>query len=249
MNFLLLECVHYLTLTIELITQPEITRRETILLLLAYNKDKPKSISEIKEIGKENGLRMIEKWNVANILSRSEGLCTKLKAGWIITSMGLEIVYGLIPNRPQSIQGISSVLSDLLEKIEDSNTKEFLKEAAFCFDSGCYRAASVLSWVGAISILYEYIVNHKLDDFNKEATRRNPKWQRAKNSDDLSRMKEKEFLDTISAISVIGKNVKQELEQCLTLRNGCSHPNSLKLGENRVASHIETLILNVYLRF
>ena len=45
---------------------------------------------------------------------------------------------------------------------------------------------------------------------------------------------------------MIGKNVKDELESCLKLRNACGHPNSLKIGEHRVASHIESLILNVY---
>jgi len=43
--------------------------------------------------------------------------------------------------------------------------------------------------------------------------------------------------------------VRQELEGCLKLRNGCGHPNSLKLGENKVAAHLETLILNVFAKF
>jgi hypothetical protein len=62
-------------------------------------------------------------------------------------------------------------------------------------------------------------------------------------------MKEADFLVIIEAIAVIGKNVRQELEGCLKLRNGCGHPNSLKLGENKVAAHLETLILNVFAKF
>lgn len=234
---------------IELIAQPGITRQETILLILAFNKEQPKPVSKIREIGNECGLRTIDKWNVSTILSRSNGMCTKIIEGWIITSIGKKAISSLIPKQAPNIQSVSTSLNELLDEVEDHDTKEFLKEAAFCFDSKCYRAAIVLSWVGAISILHEYILRHKLEEFNKEASRRNPKWQRAKNRDDLSRMKEKEFLDTISAISIIGKNVKQELEQCLTLRNGCGHPNSLKVGQNRVAAHIETLILNIYSRF
>jgi hypothetical protein len=45
---------------------------------------------------------------------------------------------------------------------------------------------------------------------------------------------------------MIGKNVKQELEACLKLRNACGHPNSLKIGSHKVAAHLETLALNVY---
>jgi hypothetical protein len=82
--------------------------------------------------------------------------------------------------------------------------------------------------------------------FNVVAGRRDPKWRQAKNRDDLAGMKEYDFLQVLAAISLIGKSVKTELETCLRLRNGCGHPNSLKIGENRVAAHLETLIQNVF---
>jgi len=69
------------------------------------------------------------------------------------------------------------------------------------------------------------------------------------NSDGLARMKEHDFLDVLESISLIGKNVKQELQQSLQLRNACGHPNSLKIGVNKVSSHIEILILNVFSKF
>jgi hypothetical protein len=100
--------------------------------------------------------------------------------------------------------------------------------------------------VGAVAVLQDHVIANHLAAFNAEAARRDPKWKAAKNRDDLSRMKEYDFLQVLEAISVIGKNVKQELEGCLKLRNGCGHPNSMKIGEHRVAGHIETLILNVY---
>jgi hypothetical protein len=63
-------------------------------------------------------------------------------------------------------------------------------------------------------------------------------------------MKEHDFLDVLNAIGVLGKNVKQELQNnCLQLRNSCGHPNSFKVGEHRVAAHIETLIQNVFSKF
>uniref|UniRef100_UPI001C09C1CE hypothetical protein n=1 Tax=Acinetobacter baumannii TaxID=470 RepID=UPI001C09C1CE len=63
------------------------------------------------------------------------------------------------------------------------------------------------------------------------------------------RMKEAEFLDRIAAIGMIGKNVKAQLLAGLNLRNGCGHPNSLKVGANAVAAHIEMLLLNVFDKF
>ncbi len=34
-----------------------------------------------------------------------------------------------------------------------------------------------------------------------------------------------------------------------TRRNGCGHPNSLKIGANTAAHHIEILLLNVFQKF
>jgi hypothetical protein len=62
-------------------------------------------------------------------------------------------------------------------------------------------------------------------------------------------MKEFEFLQVLVGISVLGKNVKEELEVCLKLRNGCGHPNSLVVGEHKTSAHLETLIQNVYTCF
>lgn len=62
-------------------------------------------------------------------------------------------------------------------------------------------------------------------------------------------MKESIFLDILESISVIGNDVKKELKKCLDLRNSCGHPNSLVIGENRVAAHVEILILNVFSKF
>jgi hypothetical protein len=53
------------------------------------------------------------------------------------------------------------------------------------------------------------------------------------------------FLQVLSAISILGKNVKDELETCLKLRNGCGHPNSFVVGAHKASSHVETPIQNI----
>ncbi|MEJ2653513.1 MAG: hypothetical protein P8173_17520, partial [Gammaproteobacteria bacterium] len=136
-----------------------------------------------------------------------------------------------------------------LHNLKNPDTRAFVEEAIRCYEAGSLRAAVVLSWVGAVSVLYAHVHKSKLADFNIEAQRRFAKWRLAKTADDLARMNEHDFLAVLDSISVFGKSVKQELEVCLRLRNGCGHPNSLKVGENRVAAHLETLILNVFSRF
>jgi hypothetical protein len=106
-----------------------------------------------------------------------------------------------------------------------------------------------MSWLAAVNILHKEVVANHLSAFNAEARRIDSRWRDARNTDDLGRMGEAELLDRIAAISVIGKNVKEELQKALKLRNGCGHPNSLRISANMTASHLELLLLNVFDRY
>jgi hypothetical protein len=147
------------------------------------------------------------------------------------------------------VDTIASDLRNKLASIQNKATVVFLEEAVGCYEHGFYRASIVLSWSGAILLLYNRVVDHHLDVFNAEASRRDNKWKPAKNTDDLGLMKEWAFLDVLEYISVIGKNVKQQLQNALTLRNACGHPASLRIEQRIAAAHMETLILNVFERF
>lgn len=145
-----------------------------------------------------------------------------------------------------------NVANDLraeLAKIVDSNTRAFVEEAICCYEAGLHRSAVVMSWIAAVDVLHKHVCNSYLAVFNAEVSRVDAKWKAAKTPDDLGRMGEAELLDRLAAISVLSKNVKAELKNCLDRRNGCGHPNSLKLGTNTVAHHIEILLLNVFKKF
>jgi hypothetical protein len=144
---------------------------------------------------------------------------------------------------------IATDLRSELAKIKNATTRAFAEEAIKCYEDNLYRSAVVMSWLSAIDVLYDLVVTKHLTNFNKQALRIDPKWKLAKSADDLARMKESDFLDRIVGISVIGKNVKNELKHCLDRRNGCGHPNSLKIGPNTVAHHLEILLLNVFQPF
>ena len=121
-----------------------------------------------------------------------------------------------------------------------------MEEAIKCHEAKLHRSAIVMSWIAAVDVLYREVVEHHLAAFNAEAKNFNPKWRAVVNEDGLARMGEADFLDRLVPIGVIGKNVKEELAKALKLRNGCGHPNSLKIGPNMVASHLETLLLTVF---
>jgi hypothetical protein len=238
----------------DLLTQKELRSTDKLLLCLAVDPETAKAVADIRDLAMSSGLRQVKKWNISAFLGAASELAVRTGQGWELTAKGSEHVAriaGPLMNSP--VPKVASSLRSHLVKVGNADTQRFVEESITCFESRQYRAAVVLSWVGAVSLLYDHVVTHHLPAFNAEATARTAAskhpWQAAKNADDLARMKESDFLVVLEKLSVIGKSVKKQLEQCLDLRNGCGHPNSLKIADHVVASHIEILILNVFARF
>jgi hypothetical protein len=238
----------------DLLTQKDLSREQALLLCLAVDAGNAKATTEVRDLAVSSGLRAAQKWNVSSILARSAGRAVRTAAGWELSAKGSEAVAtlaGPLANSP--IPKVSTALRSHLSVVQNDHTRRFVEEAIVCFETRQYRAAVVLSWVGAVSLLYDYVVKNRLSDFNQEAaartaTAKSP-WKAAKTTDDLARMKESEFLIVLDSISLLGKSVRQQLEHLLNLRNGCGHPNSLDIAEHAVASHLEILILNVFAKF
>lgn len=231
----------------------ELSNTDKLLLCLGVDPAKAKAVSEIRSLAQAAGLRVVKHWNISQLLGRSNGLAIRCESGWELTSTGkkhVASIAGPVINSP--VSKVAGSLRAHLSKIKSSDTAAFVEEAIACYEAGQYRAAVVLSWVGAISLLQNHVIDTPgiLSAFNANAVARfaNAKhpWIAAKTTDDLGRMQESDFLMILEKVSVIGKNVKQELETCLKLRNACGHPNSYHLGEHKASAHIEDLILNVY---
>jgi len=236
------------------ILSQELSNTDKLLVCLAVDGQAPKAVREVRELAMDAGLRAVKKWNISSLLARSAALAVRTKGGWELTAQGLEHVARTAgPLMSSPIPKVASALRAHLSKISKRDSVNFVEESIICFEARQYRAAVVLSWVGAVSVLYDHVVANDLSGFNSEATSRASKmkfpWIPAKNADGLARMKESEFLVILEKRSIIGKSVRGQLEKCLDLRNGCGHPNSLKIADHVVASHVEILILNVFSRF
>lgn len=230
-------------------------RQDALLLIMSVNVDSPKDVQTIKAIGRNAGLAEILKWNASDILGKAKGLAIRLPEGWSLTSDGRKHVATLDVFPHKKTPRVVNAVQDLraaVENVPDKQVADFLSEAVTCFETGLNRACVVLSWVGAVALLYNHVIAKHLSAFNTEAQRRDPKWKPAKTADDLVRMKDADFLDIIAAspLSIIGKNLKEELKNnSLQLRNACGHPSSLAIGPNKVAAHLGILILNVFSKF
>ena len=234
-----------------LVHRANVTVMDRLLLLLLADGAKPKLPNAIKLIAREVGLRpkTTDKWNISLSLGRSKGLAISVPGGWEVTPAGLTHLRERTLIGDVHVSPSATKLRLVLTKITNERTREFVEEAVVCYEAEKYRASTVLSWVGAVAVLYEHVFALSLAAFNAELLRRNAKAKQVVALDDFTELKEDLFLDILQAISVIGKSVKDELKQRLQLRNGCGHPNNLAIGQHMAAAHLESLIANVYLKF
>ncbi len=234
----------------DLLSSAQYSPTDKLLICLAVEPLHPQQVKEVRACAVDAGLRKAGSWNISRMLASTDGLAVRTLTGWELTDKGMKRVMevvGITASLPSP--KITLSLRRQLSQLKSSDSRAFLEEAILCFEMHLYRAAVVLTWVGAVSVLYEYVFANRLGDFNTEAARRDSKWKTVKIKDDLAYMKEYEFLQILEAISIIGKNVKQELEGCLRLRNACGHPTSLQVGESRTGAHIEILLLNVFAKY
>jgi len=228
-----------------------VTKTDVALLCVAAAGTTAVPTAAVRELATEAGVKAAKKINFSAHLSSAEDKVFKAPQGWELTDVGRKHVAGLAAQElsasPAATQAKS--LRTQLPKLKNDDARAFLAEAIVCAEQSLFRASIVLSWVGAVALLHDEIIARHLAAFNAEAVKRDAKWRPAKTGDDLGRMKEVVFLEVSESIALFGKNVKQELEACLKLRNACGHPNSLKIGPNKVAAHLESLALNVYAVF
>ena len=205
----------------------------------------------VRKLAIDAGVKGARKINFSAHLSSVEDKVLKAPQGWELTTVGRRYVAGLAAQELSASPAATEAqaLRALLPRLKNEDARAFLAEAVVCAEQSLLRAAVVLSWVGAVALLHDEAVAKHLAAVNAEALKRDSRWRSARSTDDLGRMKEGTFLEIAAAVSLIGKNVKQELDDCLKFRNACGHPNSLKVGPNRVAAHLETLALNVYAVF
>src|SRR5262249_24602644 len=152
--------------------------------------------AQAKKLAVEAGVRGAKKISFTAHLHSAEDKVFKTPNGCELTDEGRKHVAALA-----AVQLVSSpaateaqTLRALLPKLKNEDAKALLLEAIVCAEQSLFRAAVVLSWVGAIALLQDHIVAHHLTAFNAEAAK-DPKWKTAKTADDVGTLKERTFLD------------------------------------------------------
>lgn len=227
----------------------DLSRQDKLLLILS-SFGEPCQVRDVRARGEAVGFRAPKKWNVSQYLHRSKGLAINTRHGWELADAGkLHLRQLGVGSVSRAAAEVAVDLRRELPRLQHDDTRAYVEEAVACYEHQLYRAAIVMSWVGAVAILHAHVIATHLAAFNAEAQRVDRRWKSASTTDDLARMRESDFLDRVAAISVFGNDVKKELKNCLGLRNSCGHPNSLRISANTAARHLEVLLLNVFTKY
>jgi len=101
----------------------------------------------------------------------------------------------------------SKKLRDLLPKVALVDNRNFLNEAVLCYEIGAYRSAIVMTWLLVIDNLYEYILTHKLPEFNNALAPQNLKLKLVAVKEDFNEIKESKFIEVARSAKIISNDV------------------------------------------
>lgn len=146
----------------------------------------------------------------------------------------------------------STILRDLLGKVNIGSEREFLEEAISCYEIGANRAAIVMGWILALDHLYEYILGHGLPAFNVGLAKVKDKRVRVNvvsSKDDFSDIPEAKFIEICRSAKIISNDVRKILDTKLGTRNSCAHPSGVKITKIKATEFLDDLVTNVILKY
>jgi hypothetical protein len=139
-------------------------------------------------------------------------------------------------------------LNKIVMKISEENKQKFLKEAILCLKVNANRATIIMTWACIVDHLYDYILQHKLTEFNIALTKTNSKIT-INHKDDFSDIKEKNFIELLRTSNIITNDIRKILDEKLGIRNSAAHPSGIEIHDTKVVNFIEDLIDNVILKY
>jgi len=142
-------------------------------------------------------------------------------------------------------------LKRFVSKMGEENQRKFMAEAISCLGVDARRASVIMTWAGVIDHLYDYILAHKLNDFNKALHNRRDRYSRLTimDKDDFSDIGESGFIEICRSARIISNDVRKILDEKLGIRNTCAHPSGVEVHPSKVVNFVEDLIDNVILKY
>jgi hypothetical protein len=198
----------------------------------------------------------LNKTNTSQYLSEMERRKELLKNGQgYCLEGGLRAKYDAQYGEHDITLSVRQMVAELPDKVPDVAEKDFMKEAFICLRHDAARAAIIMVWNVAYYHLCQYILKHKLNEFNATYRTRYPnKWRDAKiqvlaKYEDFSvDLKESEVIEICKSAQIITNDIQKILVEKLGKRNSAAHPSTVHVTQVQAEAYIDDLIRNVVLQ-
>jgi len=144
---------------------------------------------------------------------------------------------------------VRQMVKELVNQIPDLGEKDIYNEAMICLRYNAGRAAMIMVWNIAYAHLCEYILKHKLNDFNTRIPVKYPKkWKLSdlpvitKYDDFGDNMSEREVIEVANSAGIITGGMFKVYVEKLGKRNSAAHPSSGKITQVQAEGFIDELI-------
>jgi len=136
-------------------------------------------------------------------------------------------------------------------RISDQSKQRFLAEAISCLSAEATRASIVMVWILTMDHLYDFVLKHKLVDFNNALQAKGGKYAKITIGvkDDFEELKESEFIEVLRGSGTITNDIRKILEEKLGIRNSSAHPSGITIHPTKVINFIEDLVDNVIVKY
>lgn len=149
---------------------------------------------------------------------------------------------------------VRQMVMDLLNLLPELGEKDIFQEALKCLKYDAGRAAIIMVWNIAFYHLCQFILTHKLKDFNDRIPIRYPgKWKMGntlliKTYDDFGdQMSEREVIEVASSAGIINGAMRKAYLAKLDERNSAAHPSTNHVTQVQAEGFIDNLIRNTVL--
>jgi hypothetical protein len=191
--------------------------------------------------------------NVADVLAKSGHYVDSAgvvgtRRQWKLTGAGEQHVRSLLglPESEPEIEHDVASLTELAQKLPDSEVRKYVEEAIKCLGVGALRAAVVFLWTGAIRTLQDKALSVGVSQLNAAILKHDSKARHVGKLDDFEYIKDKVTLLAVEAVGIVDKGERSTLEEALNLRNRCGHPTKYNPGIKKASSFVEDIMSVVF---
>jgi hypothetical protein len=149
---------------------------------------------------------------------------------------------------------VRQMVKDLANLLPELGEQDIFQEALKCLHHDAGRAAIIMVWNIAFYHLCQYVLKHKLADFNNRIPVKYPKKWKAvdmplikKYEDFGDEMSEREVIEVCNSAGIVTGDMHKVYVEKLGKRNSAAHPSTTHMTQVQAEGYIDDLLRNTVL--